>query len=149
MSIDYLPDEMNYDRSNLCWNESDTADAFNAGWRAACEAKQAQIDGLEDRLRATVELALLATDPQPASDWRLACVVRQHENGWGIYSPSGHFWLGLWHTKGMLCKVWKWRGPHKELPLYNSREVAERDLLTMQCSPPPDWEVDWEAARDT
>jgi hypothetical protein len=42
MSIDYLPDEMNYERSNLCWNEPATADAFNAGWRAACEAWQAR-----------------------------------------------------------------------------------------------------------
>jgi hypothetical protein len=130
---DYMESERDAVLASMCDSQHDLKLGYQAGWNAACEAMNAK------------------AHPQPARDWRAACVVRQHENGWGIYSPSGHFWLGLWYTKGMLCKVWKWRGPHKELPLYNinSREVAERDLLTMQCSPPPDWEVDWEAARGT
>ena len=43
MSIDYLPDEMNYERSAHLWGGT-KADAFDAGWRAACEAmhKKAQ-----------------------------------------------------------------------------------------------------------
>jgi hypothetical protein len=130
MSIDYLPDEMNYERSNLCWNEPATADAFNAGWRAACEAMHAKcgvwIKAIEARADA----------PQPAPDWRAACAVEKCEDGrWDVADPSGQRWLDLigWHLYGG-------RVQRRAFGSFES-EASARAALAACTTPPPDSEV--------
>jgi hypothetical protein len=56
MSIDYLPDEMNYERSAHLWGGT-KADAFNAGWRAACEAMNKKAQAKAEPERAAEEIA--------------------------------------------------------------------------------------------
>jgi hypothetical protein len=52
MEVDYLPDEMEANTYRLGCSASE-ADAFDAGWRAACEAMQAraQAKGEPERVR--------------------------------------------------------------------------------------------------
>jgi hypothetical protein len=121
------------------------ADAFNAGWRAACEAMAAKAQAkagperarywaFKDSLvywrwtgtqgewvesdgtiepsdyqlhwfdvRASPEYVPCTTEaearrvagfpvPQPATDWRAACVVARREYGWDAVSQSGQWW---------------------------------------------------------
>ena len=116
--VDYLPDEMNYERSNLCWNEPATADAFNAGWRAACETMQA---------RAQAE---------PAADWRAACVVEQCTDGeWDVISPTGAYWLDStgWYPYDSVIYT-------RSVGVYRNSPIA-RAALSACPTPPPDAEV--------
>jgi hypothetical protein len=124
MSIDYLPDEMNYERSAHLWGGT-KADAFNAGWRAACEAmhKKAQA--------------------KPAPDWRAACVVEKCEDGdWDVVSPCGKFWMSRtgWHRFDV-------RGKQRLMAGYFlGGETSARAALAACPTPPPDAA---EAARGT
>jgi hypothetical protein len=85
--IDYLPDEMNYERSNLCWNEPATADAFNDGWRAACEAWHAKCGVWIKAIEARAEAAQAKAGPDLAAE---NLVLRAEVRAWRA-CPSHHF----------------------------------------------------------
>jgi hypothetical protein len=119
MSIDYMPDEEArafYDKDADCPN------SFQKGWRAACEAMQAK------------------AHPQPATDWRAACVVVQYTDGsCDIDSPSHAYWLdtkGYWRDWGLGQD--KFRTDRKGR--FDS-PVAATDALAACPTPPPDAEV--------
>ena len=147
MNIDYLPDEMNYDRSNLCWNEPATADAFNDGWRAACEAMHARAQAKAQAKPAPdlhgcpfppvpqrVKDWLDGVPPQPAADWRAACKIQMCDDGdWDVVSPCGKFWLadGSWGVYD------KYLGPG-EVGSFGC-EISARAALAACSTPPPDW----------
>jgi hypothetical protein len=138
MSIDYLPDEMNYERSNLCWNEPATADAFNDGWRAACEAWQTS--GKWAKVPVVHDVGEFYQAPQPAPDWRAACVVvKRRCCGWDITHNGHHYHPGI--------EFRRWLKPMHEptCGMYGSQEIA-RAALAACPTPPPDAA---EAARGT
>jgi hypothetical protein len=184
VSIDYLPDEMNYERSARLWTHLETAPAFNAGWRAACEAWQARAqakarpelckecvvaaealrsiaaehtsDGFSCRMCGGASgrwpcsthieaneaaLALTAAakaHPQPAPDWRAACVVEQSNNGyWNVYSEDRAHWLS---TDGPYDDqhVWNRDDYDPDLGVFDDEDRA-RAALSACATPPPDW----------
>jgi hypothetical protein len=112
MSIDYLPDEMNYERSARDWNYGDQLLAFNDGWRAACEAM---------------------AKAQPAPDWRAACVVARREYGWDAVSQSGQWW-----TDGTDWFIESSNGTARG---FFAWEHQARAALSACPTPPPDAEV--------
>jgi hypothetical protein len=93
MNIDYLPDEMNAYAKGMKLPE---ISEFYRGWRAACEAMaaKAQANGEVEFVSPTEAALDRESHPQPAPDWRAACVVEKCEDGdWDVVSPSGEFWL--------------------------------------------------------
>ena len=116
--IDYLPDEMDALASKLGYNgvHPQFADGLVVGWRAACEAMHKK--------------AL----PQPAADWRAACVVEKAKDGlWDVHSASGKFWLAdAWYQYESGTYP---RGYHG---VFDDEESA-RAALAACPTPPPDW----------
>jgi hypothetical protein len=114
MSIDYLPDEMNAYAKGMKLPE---ISEFYRGWRAACEAMNAK------------------AHPQPAPDWRAACVVEKATNGrWDAHSPSRRWW---WDESGWVAYLAESEEWEHSNGRYGS-ETSARAALAACPTPPPD-----------
>jgi hypothetical protein len=122
VNIDYMLDDdkcCTLRNAFIDKNGDDPYDAWDAGWRAACEAmhKKAQA--------------------KAAPDWRAACVVEKCEDGdWDVVSPSGEFWL----YEVRPC----WMGfddsvKRSKIGSFGC-EISARAALAACPTPPPDWE---------
>jgi hypothetical protein len=142
VSIDYLPDEMNAYAKGMKLPE---ISEFYRGWRAACEAMaaKAQANGEVEFVSPTEAALDRESHPQPAPDWRAACVVEKCEDGdWDVVSPCGKFWMSRtgWHRFDV-------RGKQRLMAGYFlGGETSARAALAACPTPPPDAA---EAARGT
>jgi hypothetical protein len=77
MSIDYMREEMRANIDARPFEGDEFTVGFSVGWRAACEAMQTS--GKWAKVPVMHDVGEFYQDPQPAPDWRAACVVEVRE----------------------------------------------------------------------
>jgi hypothetical protein len=159
MSIDYLPDEMRANIDARPFEGDEFTVGFSVGWRAACEAKAAKaqakagpepckecngtkrmwpgnpVSPLCNACRPRRVCDGPAPSPQPATDWRAACVVRQcDDGGWDVESPTTGYFIAAdrWYSYDAFDQ-----GPG-EVGIFQT-DAEARAALAACTTPPPDW----------